>query len=32
MELCQVLIKYREAFGDEDGFANILEVLEGGSQ
>lgn len=31
MELCQVLIKYRETFGDDDGFANILEVLEGGS-
>ena len=30
MELCQVLIKYREAFGDDEGFANILEVLEGG--
>ena len=30
MELCQVLIKYRETFGSDEGFGEILELLEGG--
>tara|TARA_R110000744_G_scaffold80558_4_gene158197 strand:+ start:516 stop:788 length:273 start_codon:yes stop_codon:yes gene_type:complete len=30
MELCQVLIKYRETFGSDEGFGDILSVLQGG--
>lgn len=30
MELCTVLLKYRQEFGNEDGMAAVLSVLQGG--
>ena len=32
MELCQVLLKFRQEFGSEQDMSEILSVLEGGSK
>lgn len=31
MELCTVLLKYRQEFGNDDGMAAVLSVLQGGA-